>query len=557
MSPLPLIFLLSFVVVTVDLAFPHVRGQVVSKGDGTPLPGATIEDERGKVVAVAAGDGTFEFRLPLPTDAFVTARAQGFATTRVPLPPKTRRMMMLPPLELSRGATLTVSLSGDAARARRIVLQHTGRNEEERNEREIAIEQQQTTAVFRDLPPASYRVVARGDEPLEAIGKAVTLKAGDEATVKLDIESFTLNLRVVHGERALPGAMVTFENNDVGSAGSVMTGSEGAVAARMFQRGNWLLVTEVPQLRQPHMSTAKIDDAESPKWSVVIPAKRIHGTLRDAGTGKPIADVSVDVQFYSRENGEPFSGAYATKTDTAGGYELSGVRDGRYVLAFRHREYRPADPVELRVEEWDERIERNALLERRTEAIRLNVVDATGAALRRTPVLVTPLPSHPDAVRSYETDDAGRVALDTIYGPVIAFAVPSDGSFGLVHLDPRRVGDEAIELRVPRPSSNLTLTVITKDSVPLQQLRIVMRWDGWMVPPSVIRVLERQPGNQLFTGTDGRIVLRGAPAGMYEIWPYRSREEAEDIVTAGVEAPIRLNVAPGDTRITVRVDRRR
>lgn len=555
MSLHTLIFLLALVATTADTSFPMVRGEVVQKEDGSPLPGATIEGEQGEVVAVTVGDGTFEFRLPLQTSEFLTVRAAGFATTRVPLP-ETRARITLPPVELSRGATVAVALKGETTRVRRIVLQHTGRNEKERIERDVPLEDGRQEVVLRDVAPGSYRVVARGEGPLEAAGSQVTLKPGEQANVAVEIKPFTLALRVLHGKRPLAGASVAFEGGDTGLAGEVMTGADGSVEARMFQGGEWFLVTEWRDLRQPHLSAVTLEGGDEEEWTITIPAKTIRGTVRDAATGRPIAGVDVDVTFQSRQNGTPLSGTYGATTDAAGGYELTGVREGRYLLDFRHEAYRPAETIELRVEEWDEAVERNATLEKQAQAIEVRVVDAAGRPLPRTSVLVTPLPAHPTAARSYETDDQGRVALDTLHGPVVVFAIPADASFGLVRIDPRRMGDDPVELRVPRPASNLIVRVVTKEGVPLRQLRLVMRWDGWMIPPSVVRLLDRQRGHQLFTGVDGRIVLRGVPAGMYELWPYRSMEEAEDIVLAGADAPISLPVAPGETRVTVTVDRR-
>ncbi|HEY0144088.1 MAG TPA: carboxypeptidase regulatory-like domain-containing protein [Thermoanaerobaculia bacterium] len=555
MSPHALLFLLALASTTVETSFPPVRGTVVQKDDGSPVAGATIEDQQGQLRAVTAGDGTFEFRLPMTSREFLTVRAHGLATTRVPLP-RTEGRITLPPIELSRGATVTIALKGDAARVRRIVLQHTGRGTNERIERDVPVEKDASEVVLRDVAPGAYRIVARGTEPLEAAGTRVTIEPAGHGNAVISIKPFVLTLHVRHGKRAVPGASVTFEGNDTGALGEVTTNADGTVAARMFQGGQWFLVTETRELQQPYLSSATLEADENEEWTVEIPAKRIHGTVRDAATGKPVGEVAVDVTFHSRHNGEPISGSYSAMTDAAGSYELTGVREGRYLLTFRHEHYRPSETLDFRVEEWDESVERNTTLEKQAQAIRVRVIDATGTPLPRTSVIVTPLPAHPTAARHYQTNGEGEVALDTIHGPVIAFAVPGDASFGLVRIEPRRTGDDPIALRVLNPSSNLFVRVVTKDGIPLQQLRLVMRWDGWMIPPSVIRLLERQPGHQLSTGADGRIVLRGVPAGMYELWPYRSVEEAEDIVTAGGKAPISLNVAPGETRVTVTVDRR-
>jgi len=95
----------------------------------------------------------------------------------------------------------------------------------------------------------------------------------------------------------------------------------------------------------------------------------------------------------------------------------------------------------------------------------------------------------------------------------------------------------------------------TEQGAPVSGVRLLVRYNGDVVPADVVRVLERLQGLAFRTDDGGVATLPALPLGTYEMWPYRSEREAENIIAAGslFEAPITLTLKTGENHVAVKL----
>ncbi|HKO59045.1 MAG TPA: hypothetical protein VJ276_24475, partial [Thermoanaerobaculia bacterium] len=90
----------------------------------------------------------------------------------------------------------------------------------------------------------------------------------------------------------------------------------------------------------------------------------------------------------------------------------------------------------------------------------------------------------------------------------------------------------------------------------IRHVALLLRVDGELIPPEVTAEWEAYRNVSLATDTDGHLALPGVPAGVYELWPYRTEAEAELLQQAPVAAPAVVTVVPGDNEVTLRFERK-
>jgi hypothetical protein len=116
--------------------------------------------------------------------------------------------------------------------------------------------------------------------------------------------------------------------------------------------------------------------------------------------------------------------------------------------------------------------------------------------------------------------------------------------------------NDVIRIVVPAGSASLEISTRTTDDAPLPDVGFLMRYNGELIPPSVAREMHRYQGIQLGTDANGTAVLHPIPPGTYELWPYRTEEEAAAILEVATAAPINVNVITGPNKATVRFRKR-
>jgi hypothetical protein len=87
---------------------------------------------------------------------------------------------------------------------------------------------------------------------------------------------------------------------------------------------------------------------------------------------------------------------------------------------------------------------------------------------------------------------------------------------------------------------------------------LLLRFNGELMPVEVADLLEAVQGLQLGTSAGSDVVLQRIPSGDYELWPYRTEQELDDLLAAGAgyAAPIRVTVRRGENKIAVKFDPR-
>jgi hypothetical protein len=219
-----------------------------------------------------------------------------------------------------------------------------------------------------------------------------------------------------------------------------------------------------------------------------------------------------------------------------------GVSAGLHSLRVIASGYLRAKPIELRITSG-EQVE-NVVLDAGT-SLPVEVVDADGKPVSgATIVSATGGTIH----STTHTDVLGRANVATPPGvDATLFVLSREG--GIV----AQPVASARRITVPEGSASLQIDALADDA-PLTGISLLLRYNGTLVPPEVARILGAQQQTSFVTDAQGRVVLPRIAPGAYELWAYRSDEEAEALMASqsALAAPISLEVAPGENRVTVR-----
>jgi hypothetical protein len=143
------------------------------------------------------------------------------------------------------------------------------------------------------------------------------------------------------------------------------------------------------------------------------------------------------------------------------------------------------------------------------------------------------------------TDPAGQVRIPVPDGETHdVFVVPREGSFAFATVG---AGSDAITLLVPPPSSRILVRTESTDKEPIPNVSVMVRYNGRVLPPELLEAMVTLHGSRANSDSQGRIVFRTVPAGVYEFWPVGSDAELRAVAAgAGPVAPAKLAAAPGE-----------
>jgi EmrB/QacA subfamily drug resistance transporter len=134
---------------------------------------------------------------------------------------------------------------------------------------------------------------------------------------------------------ALPGATVTLIDPSGRQAAHGQSDVSGAYQVCAPAPGPYTLIAMAPS-HQPHASAVRVGTGPV-EVDVLLPgASQLAGTIRAAGTGGPLAGVTVTL---ANTRGEVVA---ARSTDAHGRYLITDLAPGRYALAFSAPAYQPA-----------------------------------------------------------------------------------------------------------------------------------------------------------------------------------------------------------------------
>jgi uncharacterized surface anchored protein len=133
----------------------------------------------------------------------------------------------------------------------------------------------------------------------------------------------------------LPGATVTLIDPSGRQAAHGQSDAGGAYQVCAPAPGPYTLIAMAPS-HQPYASAVRVGTGPV-EVDVLLPgASRLAGTIRAAGTGGPLAGVTVTL---ANTRGEVVA---ARSTDTHGRYLITDLAPGRYALALSAPAYQPA-----------------------------------------------------------------------------------------------------------------------------------------------------------------------------------------------------------------------
>ncbi|HEY0143853.1 MAG TPA: carboxypeptidase-like regulatory domain-containing protein [Thermoanaerobaculia bacterium] len=509
--------------------------------NGLPVSAATIEwNGSERTVSDAGGHFTAVPAGAWPAD--LTVSAPGFGTVVVPVP-HVRRTTSLPPITLDRGATVRVHLR--RGRRQRALAVRVGISGDDGSTRWI---QRRMVAgsddiVFPDLARGIYTVLVEGSEPLQHITAKAVVAAGDVLDIDVNLPARRSRLRVLRGDQPVASAHVQFESIEGQWQGSIATNAGGWIDTPIWDfQGQF-------KVRLPGTSSAvSIVRMQTLTRTATIrfPDRTLKGVVVDT-QDKPIAGAVATL--VDTEIGEG-TGSFRARSDAEGRFAFEGVAPGDQLVHVTAPGYLLRD-----AERFTDDLKVTLSRGYRRDLV---IEQSDGTAVRGAEALC--VANGKVRARAFSGTD-GHLALATpVDAPSTVYVIPSDGSFAIRHF--RAPMDEAssdpVTIRVAPSTSSLRVRTLTTAGVAVPNVKLLLRYEGELIPTPIAQALERVGGLQFHTGPDGEARFDRVPEGVYEIWPYFNEDEVSDLLNSigAVRAPISLNAAAGETEVTIRLSAR-
>jgi hypothetical protein len=521
-------------------AAPVISGLVRRRG-GEPLPGARVTFGEGdRTTTSAAGRFAIEVTGKWPADLLV--RAPGLGTKIVPLA-AAEANVELQPIELAPAAGVRVAIQRNTFDGPLEVS--IGVREEGAPPRWIGHQRidRGSSVAFGDLDAGSYTLLVAGPQPLERVARAVNVGAGDRAGVTIPIHFVLAHGLLTMGGKPMAGVSVRFENAGSRWESTVTTSAGGEIITPLWQTGAYGLSIRGAGAQAPIVRNINLDDRAFADFRIDVPDRRVRGRVVDE-EGAPVSNALVSL----RSQTETFAATVRTRTGEDGTFEFNGVQAGGQTLRVMPEGFLRPDPRKFALGENDHGHEETMTLDRGSER-EVRVVAHDGTPVARAAVVI----ASADRVRAAAvTNERGRARVSAPSdAQSVVYVFPKEGSLVM-----RRLGREEASVRVdvPLPTASIEIAALTTDGAAVPNVDLLMRYNGEILPPDVLRELERQQGMSLETDQSGSARLQHLPSGTYEFWPYRSDAEAEALLASAsaLAAPIVVNAVSGENKVTVR-----
>lgn len=396
---------------------------------------------------------------------------------------------------------------------------------------------------FDGLGAGVYQLLVKGALPTERLATKVVLGANDTRVTALTIEPFAFTGRVTIGGVPLGRAELRLRHEELQWRTGVVLEPEGTFRVPMWQRGAFTYSIRGGALTTPYNDKVELTGNT---FALDIPEARITGIVRDAKSGAAIPGALVSLQTNAGDDEHHVR----LSTDAEGTFDFTGPKYGRHTVTVTAPMYVEPKPIEFeldaktRLRELDVRLDRGrAIAVLVTDADEQPVADATVIALAGARL----------ASRTI-TDGDGRASVAAPAGEeTTLFVVARPSGLAAVRVS-REAVQERLRIQLPRPSSSLLIQARTTEGAAMPAFSLLMRYNGALLPAEVGEELAALQHLRLGTDDASDIVLRNIPPGSYEFWPYRTPDEAADLLVTGEElpAPIRVEVREGENRIGVK-----
>ena len=521
---------------SIDLhRLPVLSGVVIEAQTRAPIAGADVFLPDGTLLTTTQDDGRFRAAIEDAWPRSLRVAAPGRAVKQVPVPKAVADTELN--VVLARGGSIALNLTPPLGEED---VTWEVRRENNEVERTGSIPAGQTSAVIEGLDTGSWRVVVKGEGPLERVAVPVTVRDGETVDATVSIEPAAVELDVRIGEKPVDGATIElwFSQDRLWSS-TLKTGDEGRVHEQIWQRGTYIAyISHQPQIRGFRASREVVGDGLS-SWTINVPDRRVIGRVLDP-KGAPIADALVEFQYTSAEG---ITSIADMRSGADGAYEFTAVPAGTYRLSVSKKGYQRTGTPRLTLAAETMQETRDFTLQP-VAGRYATVMNAHGVPLRAAVYVSTQNGTR----MAGGTDERGRVLLPLAeHEAGIAFALPRSGSIGMKRFESLLQSDEAdVTIRVPDGTASLEIVAQSDSGEPIDRLPIVMRLDGVLVPSDVRSGMTNEQGLPFGTGADGRMLLSRLPPGRYEIWPLASREDYLAVASgAPPPAPVNVMLTPG------------
>jgi len=326
---------------------------------------------------------------------------------------------------------------------------------------------------------------------------------------------------------------------------TINTGPSLSYTGPLWQRG---LIAATVRLAGSEFRTSRvIGSNDLGQWNIIVPDRKLSGTVRDEESGQPIPGTYIQYDFEGSD--EWVRGAHLD-IDQNGRFQLFGAREGTYIIRVTAPGHVLPDPVRVSIDENTSEPHVDIALKRQATRDLILVDAATGERIAGAPV-VELIPDGRSIARMLTTDGSGMVSVG-LPGkqPMTLYVLPPAGSLKVVHLFDAP-DNEPMRVEVPPPASSIELKAQFDDGTPIQGCRVLMRINGETIPPVIMELLASILHVAVVSGSGGEMSLPAMPTGLYEFWPYL----ASSSIPVPTSAPIRANIEAGQSSIVLTFDR--
>lgn len=518
---------------------PVMTGVVREKATNRLLGGAVVLAGNGRD-AVTDAAGRFSLELdPEEWPNHLTIDAAGFGRKTVAVPGP-RVSASLDDIELSPAGAIVVRIEqsnpGEVLRVQLLKRTHAESTGGVVKSIDVAATDPAPVARFEALDPGHYVVLVQGDEPWERRGELVDID-GDTKELSVRITPFLVTLRAVMNGEPLRKASFRLRSREGLWSEGFESDGEGEAATQLWQGGRMVASVMGAAMNAPHQERRVLTEAVETEWHLVVPNHEISGVVLDSQTGEPVPNAAVVLNIRTPDTQ---LGGIKTSADEKGVFRFAPVPYGKHTLKAAAAAY---PPREMTYTFLEPETSRNVVIRLdRASTVTLKVLDSAGA-----PVVGARVIDFRGLTRlgMTSTDPAGEVRIPVPEGEAHdVFVVPREGSFAFATV---RSGADPVTLRVPPPSSRILVRTESTDKEPIPNVSVMVRYNGRVLPPELLEAMVTLHGSRANSDSQGRIVFRTVPSGLYEFWPVGSEAELRAVAAgAGPIAPAKLAAAPGE-----------
>lgn len=397
---------------------------------------------------------------------------------------------------------------------------------------------------FEGLEAGVYQILVQGPLPTERLATKIAVGRTDARRTTIAVDPVVLKGRVTLGGTGMGMGGVLLKHREFHWKSVIPLEDDGTFRAPLWQRGTFSYGVRGPALPTEYLDAGDIDGA-SP-LNIDIPDGRISGIVRDAKSGKPVANVMVALQTNVEDREEHVR----LTTGGEGRFDFVGIKPGNHTVRLYGPQHLEPEPILFKLtaaaplRELDVRLDPG-------RAVPIVVIDKEHDPVANAKVFVV---TDSKLCSRATTDEDGRATVAVRSGDsATLFVIAQEGPFAMQRV-PNTDDRRRLQVYLPSTTSSLLIRAQTTDGKTMPPFQLLMRYNGELVPTEVAEELSSVQGLQLATGEDSEAHLRNIPSGSYEFWPYRSEAEAESIVAAGSTflAPIQVNVRMGENKIAVK-----